>query len=51
MGYVTKHNPEKAKTQLEALDLGKGRRSNPGKHPTSQPRPSHTTISSIQTRP
>ena len=23
-GYVTKHNPEKAKTQLEALNLGKG---------------------------
>ena len=32
-GYVTKHNSEKAKTQLEALNLGKGRRAKPGKNP------------------
>ena len=33
--YVTEHNPEKAKTQLEALDPGKGRREKPGKKPSA----------------
>ena len=32
-GYVTQHNPEKSKTQIEALDLGKGRHAKPGKNP------------------
>ena len=32
-GYVAEHSPEKAKTQLEELDLGKGRRAKPGKNP------------------
>ena len=32
-GYVTKHNLEKAKTQIKALDLGKVFRIKPGKNP------------------
>ena len=32
-GYVTKHNLEKAKTQIKALDLGKVFRVKPGKNP------------------
>ena len=31
--YVSKHKPEKAKTQLEALNLGKGRHAKPNKNP------------------
>ena len=34
-GYVTKHNPEKAKARLETLDLGKGRRAKPHKNPSA----------------
>ena len=34
-GYVTKHNMEKAKTQLKVLDLGKGSRAKLGKNPSA----------------
>ena len=32
-GYATKHKQEKANAQIEALELGKGRRAKPGKNP------------------
>ena len=35
-GYVTKHNPEKAKARLETLDLSKGRRAKPDNNPSAR---------------
>ena len=35
VGYVTKHNPEKAKTHIKSLDLGKGHRAKPSKNPSA----------------